>query len=112
MREASPSAFWMVASTPAALKAFSSCGRSALSHRADDFVSGRITPILPLLPDAEPLAVLPPPLPLVSPLPPQAVSASATPTTPAIATLRVRPTTNRLLEASGVAEAVEDTPRP
>nr|WP_284287311.1 hypothetical protein [Angustibacter aerolatus] len=82
MRDASPSAFWMTASMPASLKAFSG-GRSADSHRADDFVSGRITPTLPLA------AVEPPPLPLpplLLSLPPQAVSASVTPTTPASAT--------------------------
>src|SRR3954449_1813460 len=40
-------AFWMSYLTPAALKAASSFGRSWLSHRGEDVVSGRITPTLP-----------------------------------------------------------------
>src|SRR3954454_277693 len=42
----SPSAFWMVASTPAALNACASSGRSAVSQRSDDFVSGSSTATL------------------------------------------------------------------
>src|SRR6476646_5496562 len=44
----SPSAFWMSYWTPAALNASPRYLRSAVSQRADDFESGRITPILPL----------------------------------------------------------------
>src|SRR3954469_9135571 len=54
-------AFWMSYLTPAALNAFSRFGRSALSHRGDEAVSGRITPILP---DALPPELLLP-LPLL-----------------------------------------------
>ena len=43
----SPLAFWMSYSTPAPLKASSRKGRSAVSQRAEDAVSGRITPTLP-----------------------------------------------------------------
>src|SRR5690348_9323876 len=42
----SPCAFWMLYCTPAALKAASRYGRSAVSHRTDDLLSGRMTPIL------------------------------------------------------------------
>src|SRR3954468_4157914 len=63
-------AFWMSNLTPAALKAFSRFGRSALSQRGEEVVSGRITPILPeAWPPLEPLL---PPLPLS--LLPQAVA--------------------------------------
>src|SRR5690348_15791454 len=51
----SPSAFWMSALMPASWNAFCSAGRSAVSQRVDDWVSGRITPTVPL-------AVPPPPL--------------------------------------------------
>src|SRR4051794_12688797 len=44
----SPLAFWMSDCTPAALKALARNGRSAFSQRADDWVSGRITPTLAL----------------------------------------------------------------
>src|ERR671932_1469711 len=40
----SPSAFWMSALTPAASNACCRYGLSNDSHRADDCVSGRITP--------------------------------------------------------------------
>src|SRR3954469_14523540 len=40
----SPWAFWMSYSTPAALKASSRYFASAVSHRAEDLVSGRMTP--------------------------------------------------------------------
>src|ERR1700749_882332 len=42
--DGSPWAFWMVALTLAALNAAVRFGRSWVSYRADDFVSGRITP--------------------------------------------------------------------
>src|SRR3954466_8672742 len=45
----SPSAFWMVASTPAASNAFFRNGRSTVSHRTDDFESGSRTATLPAL---------------------------------------------------------------
>src|SRR4029453_15385162 len=78
----SPCAFWTSYSTPASLNAFSRNGRSAVSQRAEEAVSGRITPILP----AEALAVPPPPLPL-SPesSSPQALRVS-TPATPTAST--------------------------
>src|SRR4051812_35773982 len=69
----SPCAFWMVAGTPAALNACCRSGRSAVSHRTEDFVSGSSTAtlsaelLLPLL------LLLPPPLPPLS-LPPQAAT--------------------------------------
>src|SRR5215218_2881638 len=44
----SPLAFWMSYSTPADLKASVRNGRSAPSQRAEEAVSGRITPTLPL----------------------------------------------------------------
>src|SRR4051794_28351317 len=47
MRFLSPWALSMIAGMPASLNAFSSAGRSEDSHRADDLVSGRMTPILP-----------------------------------------------------------------
>src|SRR5215207_3077025 len=43
----SPSAFWMVASTPAALKASARNGRSTVSQRTDDLESGSSTATLP-----------------------------------------------------------------
>src|SRR4051794_39739429 len=67
---ASPCAFWMSKSTPAALKASESGGRSALSPRGDEVVSGRIPPPLPAAALPPPL-LLPLPL-LLSSLPPQA----------------------------------------
>src|SRR3954451_3332408 len=44
----SPLAFWMSYSTPADLKASVRNGRSAPSQRAEEAVSGRMTPTLPL----------------------------------------------------------------
>src|SRR3954454_24067436 len=44
----SPLAFWISDSTPAALNALARNGRSAFSQRADDCVSGRMTPTLAL----------------------------------------------------------------
>src|SRR6187551_1065407 len=69
----SPWAFWMVAGTPAALNACCRSGRSAVSQRTEDFVSGSSTAtlsaeLLPLL-----LLLLPPPLLPLS-LPPQAAT--------------------------------------
>ncbi len=43
----SPPAFWMSASTPAALKASPRNWRSAVSQRAEDAESGRMTPTFP-----------------------------------------------------------------
>src|SRR4051812_47096476 len=54
----SPLAFWMSDSTPAASKASPRYLRSAVSQRADDAASGRITPTLPLAPPPESLDVL------------------------------------------------------
>ncbi|WRL61996.1 hypothetical protein U6N30_18125 [Blastococcus brunescens] len=80
IRWASPWAFWMSYSTPASSKASSSSGRSAVSQRAEDAVSGRMTPTLP--------AASPPPPPPLSPSsPPQAVSPRTTATE--IAVVRV-----------------------
>src|SRR3954462_5746612 len=68
----SPCAFWIVTGTPADLNACWSNGRSAVSQRTDDFVSGRSTATLsavllalqlPLLP----LLLPPPPPPLLPP---------------------------------------------
>src|SRR3954451_8872297 len=82
---ASPSAFWMSYLTPAALNAASSAGRSAVSQRTDDFVSGRMTPILPAF-DDEPLS-----LPdLLSSLEPQALSERAAPRAPTSTKLCIR----------------------
>src|SRR3954470_7556287 len=44
----SPLAFWMSDCTPAALNAAARNGRSAFSQRAEDWVSGRITPTFSL----------------------------------------------------------------
>src|SRR3984885_4314388 len=43
----SPRAFWMSALMPAAANALLRAGRSAVSQRVDDWVSGRITPTEP-----------------------------------------------------------------
>src|SRR5215203_1181177 len=77
----SPWAFWMSYCTPAALKACSSSGLSAVSQRAEDLVSGRMTPTLGVLP--------PPPedVPPLSSLPPQAASMSVS---AAMAAIRLR----------------------
>src|SRR4051794_16898661 len=48
----SPSAFWMSNCTPAEVNASPRYLRSAVSHRAEDAESGRITPILPAPPAA------------------------------------------------------------
>src|SRR5438309_10920282 len=74
---ASPPAFWMSYWTPAFLKAASSCGRSCDSHRGDETVSGRITPILPEAALLPPELLLPEPLLLLL-LPPQAATARST----------------------------------
>src|ERR687886_880882 len=44
----SPPAFWMSEPMPAASNACLSSGRSAVSHRAEEAESGRMTPTLPL----------------------------------------------------------------
>src|SRR5512132_1321160 len=75
----SPWAFWMSVTTPAALKACSSSGLSAVSQRAEDLVSGSMTPTLGVLPP--PPEALPPPL---SSLPPQAARMSVSAATAAI----------------------------
>src|SRR6185312_1183510 len=59
----SPSAFWMSALMPASANAFCRAGRSAVSQRVDDWVSGRITP-------TEPPAAVPPPDAELDGLPP------------------------------------------
>ncbi len=61
---ASPSAFWMSAGTPAALNAAASSGRSAVSQRAEDFVSGSSTATFCALPPPPELVVLAPAAPL------------------------------------------------
>src|SRR5919199_3089842 len=80
----SPSAFWIVDSTPAASNAFLRNGRSTVSHRTDDLVSGSSTATLPGLPPPELLLDPPPPPPLSLPQP--AVTASA----PVAATAAIR----------------------
>src|SRR3954447_13107951 len=70
----SPSAFWIVTGTPALSNAALSSGRSAVSQRTEDFVSGSSTATLsaePLLELRLLLLLLPPP-PLS--LPPQAAT--------------------------------------
>ena len=71
----SPSAFWIVASTPAASKASFRNGRSTVSQRTDDLESGSSTATLP--------ASSPPPPPPPEPEPesssPQPATASAQP---------------------------------
>src|ERR687885_916599 len=68
----SPCAFWIVTGTPACLNASVSSGRSAVSQRTDDFVSGSSTATLSaeLLPPLLLLLLPPPPPPPL--LPPQA----------------------------------------
>src|SRR3954466_1011895 len=66
----SPWAFWMSESTPAALNAAVSAGRSLASHRGEVVASGRITPTLPASEEPPP-----PPLLLLLSSPPQAASA-------------------------------------
>src|SRR3954462_15941134 len=69
----SPCAFWMSASRPAPSKASLRYLRSAFSHRFEDAVSGRITPTLAVVSDAE----LPPPPPLDGSSLPHATTPSA-----------------------------------
>src|SRR5215210_7860683 len=72
----SPSAFWVVASTPAALKASPRNGRSTVSQRTDDFESGSRTATLPAFSPPPP----PPPEPLLElSSSPQPATASAQP---------------------------------
>src|SRR3954451_24377169 len=56
----SPLAFWMSAWTPAALNASPRNGRSAPSQRAEDWVSGRMTPTFSLAAGVAVPAALPP----------------------------------------------------
>src|SRR5919198_6269449 len=58
----SPSAFWIVASTPAASNACLRNGRSTVSQRTDDLESGRSTATLPGLLPPPPDDAEPPPL--------------------------------------------------
>src|SRR3954454_3256323 len=58
----SPLAFWMSESTPAASNASPRYLRSAVSQRADEAASGRMTPTLPLGLLLEPVDVLVVPL--------------------------------------------------
>src|SRR5215210_4447176 len=90
----SPLAFWMSYSTPAASNASPRKRRSAVSQRADDAASGRITPILPL---ASPLSADPPPPPPPSSSSPHAANASDVASTAAIA--KMRPLIDLLLRA-------------
>src|SRR4051812_2007968 len=85
----SPSAFWIVASTPALSKAAFSSGRSTVSQRTDDLESGSSTATLPA--GLEP----PPPPPELSSLP-QPAAASARTAIPA-----VRVSGNRRVECLG-----------
>src|SRR3954449_8987701 len=81
----SPLAFWMSASTPAALKASPRYLRSKLSQRTEDAVSGRMTPTLPL-------AWPPPPPPLLLLLlssPPHAATVKAMASTATRAKMRL-----------------------
>src|SRR5215213_8646244 len=71
----SPSAFWIVASTPAALKASARNGRSTVSQRTDDLESGSSTATLPGLSPPPP----PPPEPQLESSSPHPATASAQP---------------------------------
>src|SRR5918911_4776645 len=74
----SPCAFWIVTGTPAAVNAFCSSGRSTVSQRTEDFVSGSSTATLPALPPPPPPDE-PPPDELLLLLPqPATTSAPAT----------------------------------
>src|SRR6476661_6261464 len=80
-------AFWMSYLTPAALNADSSFGRSWLSQRGEDVVSGRMTPTFP--------EALPPPLLLLlllllPLLPPQAAMLKTVATARAVVRVRRR----------------------
>src|SRR5829696_1565448 len=72
----SPSAFWIVASTPAALKASERNGRSTVSQRTDDLESGSSTATLPGLSPPPPP---PPPEPPLDSSSPHPATASAHP---------------------------------
>src|SRR4051794_24719028 len=100
----SPWAFWMVAGTPADLNAAVRSGRSAVSQRTDDFVSGSSTAtlsaeLLPLLL----LLLLPPPPPLSSP--PQA----ATPNERAHSALAMARTRREIGERITCSSSVDGT---
>ena len=83
---ASSCAFWMSYLTPASLNAASRAGRSAVSQRTEDSVSGRITPILASAALSLPLPLLP----LSSLLLPQALRPSERPSAPATSTAGIR----------------------
>ncbi len=84
----SPLAFWMSESTPAAAKASPRYLRSAVSQRADDAASGRITPTLALAAGVL-VAAPPPPLAVgVSSLPHAATPNASTPDSNAIGSRR------------------------
>ena len=87
----SPSAFWMSYSTPAALNASSRNGRSAVSQRTDDFVSGRITPTFAAFAPPAPVVAAPPP-PVVAAPPPAVVAELLPLSSPHAAANRESPT--------------------
>jgi len=101
---ASPSAFWMSESTPAASNAAFSAGRSAVSQRTEDSVSGRMTPTLPLAGFDEFES-----LPELSSLLPQALSDSAAPRAPTRTKLCIRFTRTASLRG-GARRASTDSP--
>src|SRR6185503_777298 len=72
----SPWAFWISTGTPAALKACVRSGRSAVSQRTDDLVSGSSTATLSALALLLLLLLLLPLLLLLLSLPPQAATTS------------------------------------
>src|SRR3954469_8181847 len=76
----SPSAFWMVASTPASANAFFRNGRSTVSQRTDDFESGSSTATLPGL-EPPPPDDAEPPLSLLLLSSPHAATNTMAPTT-------------------------------
>src|SRR4051812_3887683 len=103
----SPCAFWIVAGTPADLNAAWSSGRSAVSQRTDDLVSGRSTATLSaellLLELLLLLALLLPLLPLS--LPPQA----ATPNERAHSALAMARTRREIGERITCSSSVDGT---
>src|SRR5690242_13325094 len=98
----SPWAFWISTGTPAALNACCRSGRSAVSQRTDDFVSGSRTATLSAfaLLLLEPLLVPPPP-PLLS-LPPQAAMANESAHRPAASDSQRREIGERITCSSSV----------
>src|SRR5438034_10486400 len=81
----SPWAFWIVDWTPAALNASASSGRSAVSQRTDDWVSGSRTATLPALPD---VLLLPDDVLLLLLLPHAAMPSDSADNAPATASAR------------------------